>query len=150
MDKTSGQPELKALFFPRNCQLFTKCPEVSSWNKIFTKHKMYRKLPDPECKKKSSNVLTSNQNVWKVTKCSTSTKNVPKTLCVRSSRMVRASDCQCQSRSSPGFYPSILRQSGIWGGADEAVWNIVEKNLELKTTLTLVRMALWAPRCRMA
>ena len=28
-------------------------------------------------------------------------------------RVVRASDCQCQSRNSPGFDPSILRHSGI-------------------------------------
>ncbi len=30
---------------------------------------------------------------------------------IRSSRMVRASDCHCRSRNSPGFDPSILR---IW------------------------------------
>ncbi len=29
---------------------------------------------------------------------------------------IRASDCQCQSRNSPGFDPSILRHCGIWGG----------------------------------
>ncbi len=37
----------------------------------------------------------------------------------------RASDCQWQSRNSPGFDPSILWQSGIWGAADEAVLNKV-------------------------
>ncbi len=45
----------------------------------------------------------------------------------RSSRVVvvRASGCQCQSRNSPKFDPSILRHSGIWGAADEAVLNNV-------------------------
>jgi hypothetical protein len=32
---------------------------------------------------------------------------------MRSSLAVRASDCQCRSRNSPGFDPSILRHSGI-------------------------------------
>jgi hypothetical protein len=36
--------------------------------------------------------------------------------------MVRAFDCQCQSFNSPGFDPSILRRSGIWWAADEAVF----------------------------
>ncbi len=40
---------------------------------------------------------------------------------MRSSRVVRASDCQCRSRKSPEFNPSILRHSGIGGAADEAV-----------------------------
>jgi hypothetical protein len=39
----------------------------------------------------------------------------------RSSRVVRASDC----RNCPGFDPSILRHSGIWGATDEAVLNKV-------------------------
>ncbi len=39
---------------------------------------------------------------------------------MRSSRVVRASDWQCQSRNSPGSVLSILRHSGIWGAADEA------------------------------
>jgi hypothetical protein len=34
------------------------------------------------------------------------------------------SDCQCQNT---GFDPSILRHSGIWGAADEAVLNKVHK-----------------------
>jgi hypothetical protein len=42
---------------------------------------------------------------------------------MRSSRVVRAYDCQCQSRNSPGFDPSILRHNGIWGAADEAMLN---------------------------
>ncbi len=42
---------------------------------------------------------------------------------MRSSRAVRASGCQCQSRNSPEFDPRILRYSGIWGAADEAVLN---------------------------
>ncbi len=44
---------------------------------------------------------------------------------IKSSRVVRASGCQCQSRNSPGFDPSILRHSGIWGAADDAVLNTV-------------------------
>jgi hypothetical protein len=50
---------------------------------------------------------------------------------MRSSRVVRAPDCQCQSRNSPGFDPSILRHTEIWS-ADEAVLNEVHtKNLLL-------------------
>ncbi len=45
----------------------------------------------------------------------------------RSSIVVRASDWQCRSRSSPGFNPSILRHGGIWGAADEAVLSTVHK-----------------------
>jgi hypothetical protein len=30
-------------------------------------------------------------------------------------------------RNSPGFDPSILQHSGIWGAADEAVLNIVHR-----------------------
>ncbi len=40
---------------------------------------------------------------------------------MRSSRVVRVSGCQCQSRKDSGFAPSILRHSGILGAADEAV-----------------------------
>ncbi len=40
---------------------------------------------------------------------------------MRSSLVVRASDCQCTSCNGPGFDPS----SGIWGAAYEAVLNIV-------------------------
>jgi hypothetical protein len=46
---------------------------------------------------------------------------------MRSSLVVRASDCQCTSCNGPGFDPSICRHSGIWGAADEAVLNIVRK-----------------------
>ncbi len=46
---------------------------------------------------------------------------------MRSSLVVRASDCQCTSCNGPGFDPSIRRLSGIWGAADEAVLNIVKK-----------------------
>ncbi len=35
---------------------------------------------------------------------------------------------QCRSRNCPGFDPSILRHSGIWGAADETVLNTVHKN----------------------
>ncbi len=44
-------------------------------------------------------------------------------LWMRSSRMVRVSDSQCVSRNCPGFYPSILPHSGIWGAAGEAMLN---------------------------
>ncbi len=37
------------------------------------------------------------------------------------SRVVRASDCQCQSRQSPGLSPSILRHSGILGAAENTM-----------------------------
>ncbi len=43
--------------------------------------------------------------------------------------MVRASDCQCRNRNSPTFDPSILRHSGIWGAADEAVLDTVHKKI---------------------
>ncbi len=46
---------------------------------------------------------------------------------LRSSLVVRASDCQCTSCNGPGFDPSIRRQSGIWEAADETVLNIVRK-----------------------
>jgi hypothetical protein len=42
---------------------------------------------------------------------------------MRSSRVITASDCQCQSRNSPGFDPSLLLHRGIWRAADEAVLN---------------------------
>ncbi len=42
-------------------------------------------------------------------------------LWMTSSRVVWASDSQCRSSNCPGFDPSILRHSGIWGAADEAV-----------------------------
>ncbi len=44
---------------------------------------------------------------------------------MRSSLVVRASDCQFTSCNGPGFDPSIRRHSGIWGAANEAVLNIV-------------------------
>ncbi len=55
---------------------------------------------------------------------------------MRSSRVVRASENQCRSRNCPGFDPSILRHSGIWGAEDEAVLYIVHKKREknLKNT----------------
>ncbi len=46
---------------------------------------------------------------------------------MRFSRIVRASDSQCRSRNWPGFDPSILRHSEIWGAADEALLNIIQK-----------------------
>jgi hypothetical protein len=47
---------------------------------------------------------------------------------MRSSLVVRASDCQCTSCNGPGFDPNIRRHSGILGPADDAVFNIVQKN----------------------
>ncbi len=47
---------------------------------------------------------------------------------MRSSLVVRATDCQCTSCKGPGIDPSIRRHSGIWGAADEAVLNIVGNN----------------------
>jgi hypothetical protein len=46
---------------------------------------------------------------------------------MRTSRVVKASDCQCQSRNSPGIDHSILQHSGIGGAADEAVLNKIIK-----------------------
>jgi hypothetical protein len=55
--------------------------------------------------------------------------------------MVRASGCQCQSGNSPGLDPSILRHSGIWRAADEAVLNIAHKNKnKIKINKTLFRL----------
>jgi hypothetical protein len=42
---------------------------------------------------------------------------------MRSSRLVREPDSQCRSRNCHGCDPSILRHSGIWAAADEAVLN---------------------------
>jgi hypothetical protein len=47
-----------------------------------------------------------------------------------SSRVVRASGCQCQSRNILEFDPSIIRHSGILGTEDEAVLNNVHKQKE--------------------
>ncbi len=41
---------------------------------------------------------------------------------MRSSRVVRASDGQRRSRNCPGFDPSILRLSGIWGWQMKQCW----------------------------
>jgi hypothetical protein len=49
---------------------------------------------------------------------------------MRSSLVVRASDCHCTSCNGPGFDPSIRRHSGIWGAADEAVLNILRKKIK--------------------
>ncbi len=44
---------------------------------------------------------------------------------MRSRRVVRASDCQCRSRNSSGFEPSILRHNGSGGASNEPVLNKV-------------------------
>jgi hypothetical protein len=46
---------------------------------------------------------------------------------MRSSRVVRTSDCQCQSLNGPGFDPNILRHSGIKGTAVESLLNNLHK-----------------------
>jgi hypothetical protein len=54
---------------------------------------------------------------------------------MRSSRLVRASDCQCRSRNSPGFDPSILRHSRSGGATNETVLNkvpYIRKKIPLK------------------
>ncbi len=56
-------------------------------------------------------------------------------LWMRSSRMDRASDRQCQSRNSPGFIPSIHRHNGFWGAADEPVLKNVHKKKKKKIPL---------------
>ncbi len=53
-------------------------------------------------------------------------------LWMRSSIAVRASDCQCRSRNNPGFDPSILRHSGIWGATDAAELNTVHRGKKSK------------------
>ncbi len=45
-----------------------------------------------------------------------------------SSQVAWASDCQCQSRSSPGFNPSILRHSGSRGRQLKQCWTKYFKN----------------------
>ncbi len=50
---------------------------------------------------------------------------------MRSCPVDRASDSQ-HRRNCPEFDPSILRHSGIWGAADEAVLNIVHKKKKYK------------------
>ncbi len=68
---------------------------------------------------------------------------------MRSSRMVRAPDCQCHAKycnNSPGFDPSILRHSGIRGVADEAVLNKIlykSKKLSLKIYLCIKHCAVY-------
>jgi hypothetical protein len=51
---------------------------------------------------------------------------------MRSNRLVRVSNCQCRSRNSPAFDLSLLRHSGIWGAADEAVLNTVHRKKKIK------------------
>jgi hypothetical protein len=57
------------------------------------------------------------------------------TLWMRYSRVFRASDSQCRSRNCPGFNPSILRYSRIWGAADKTVLNTVKKSPLKKHTI---------------
>ncbi len=59
-------------------------------------------------------------------------------LWTRSSLVVRASNCQWRSRKSPRFDPGILRHSGIWGAADEAVLNTVRREKKSKKIPSVV------------
>jgi hypothetical protein len=52
---------------------------------------------------------------------------------MRSSRVVRASDSQCQSGNCPGLDSSILRHNGIQGAADRAILNKVLQNSKKST-----------------
>jgi hypothetical protein len=61
---------------------------------------------------------------------------------LRSYRVVRAFNCQCQSRISPAFDPSILRHSGICGVADEAVFNNVGK-MKKSPKIPLIHISLY-------
>jgi hypothetical protein len=71
---------------------------------------------------------------------------------MRSSLVIIAPDCQCTSCNGPGFDPSILRQSGIWGAADEAVLNIVRKIKDKKSPQNIFKkkivLSLWAKNVR--
>ncbi len=60
---------------------------------------------------------------------------------MRSSLVVRASDCQCTSCNGPGFNPSIRRHSGIWVAADEAVPNIVWRKILPKNIYKKISIA---------
>ncbi len=59
---------------------------------------------------------------------------------MRSSLVIRSSDCQCRSCKSPGFDPSILRHRGIWGAADEAMLNTVHRRKKFKK----ITLFLWS------
>ncbi len=54
---------------------------------------------------------------------------------MRSSWVIRASG---PIRNSPGFYPSILRHSRIWGAADEAVLNNVSKKKKCNENISIL------------
>ncbi len=64
---------------------------------------------------------------------------------MRSSLLVRTSDCHCNSCNGPGFVPSIRRHSGIWGAADEAVLNIILKKISQKYIKKYKKAHHWHP-----
>ncbi len=65
---------------------------------------------------------------------------------MRFSRVVRLSDSQCQSRNCHGFDPSILRHSGIWGAADEALLKKIPKKIKINfPCLTVVFSFVFLP-----
>ncbi len=63
---------------------------------------------------------------------------------MRCSRVARASDSQCRSCNCPGFDPSILWNSGIWGAADIAVLNIVRKKVLKKSPENIIKKTIFA------
>ncbi len=67
---------------------------------------------------------------------------------MRSSLVVTASGCQCQSRNSPWSDLSIHRHSEIWGAADEAVLNNIHKIqiFFLKSPFAACRLKVLRPR----
>jgi hypothetical protein len=53
---------------------------------------------------------------------------------MRCSGVARASDSLCRSRNCPGFDPSILRHSGIWGRQMKQCWiKYIQKNIQKNT-----------------
>ncbi len=64
---------------------------------------------------------------------------------MRSSLVVWPSDCQCRS---PGFDPRILRHTGIWRAADEAVLNKVHRKKSQKSPC--LPIAGFTKKCRLS
>jgi hypothetical protein len=59
---------------------------------------------------------------------------------MRCSQVVKATDCQCQSRNNPGFKPSIFQPSGIWGAAGKRnCWINYYKKIQKITPLKLYK-----------
>ncbi len=85
-------------------------PMQERWTIIF-----YNQISSTQPRQRHTGLIlscTCPQSLWQ--KCYTFS---------RSSWVVIVSDCQGRNRSSPGFDHSILRHSGTWEAADEAVLN---------------------------